>query len=156
MRIISCLAGVLLACVSMAPTAFAAGQTDLQLDDVRSQQAEIRAGAKAGTGIYENLSPARRSELFSKQDRMLGIIAGKRTAAELDENQLTEVFNALEWIEAAVNQTEDQRLVCERRDILGSNRKERVCRTVAQMRVEREAARERMERRGVCDTNCGF
>jgi hypothetical protein len=45
-------------------------------------------------------------------------------------------------------------MVCERRKTIGSNRKERVCMTAAQMRAQREATRDNIDRRGVCE-DCG-
>lgn len=41
---------------------------------------------------------------------------------------------------------DDERMVCERRKVLGSNRPERVCKTVAQRREEKERARADMDR----------
>ena len=49
--------------------------------------------------------------------------------------------------EAGVPATDDdERMVCERRKVLGSNRPERVCKTVAQRREEKERARADMDR----------
>lgn len=135
--------------------AIAADSPSLDLDAVRAQQAEIRAGARAGSGVYENLPEAKRNELMARQDRMLTMIEGKQSADDLSEGQKLELFNTLEWIEATVNRAEDGRMVCEVRKILGSNRRERVCRTVAQIRAEREHAREQLERGGMCEVNCG-
>lgn len=134
-----------------APMAFAsADRNTLQAESIRSQQAQIRSGVEARTGRYKDLSADTRSQLLSKQGEVLRLLEGKQTTDDLNEAQKTEVFNALEWIEAAINRTDDERLVCERRQILGSTRKERVCKTVAQMREERDAARNRMDVRGAC------
>ena len=122
----------------------------LQLDDIRSQQREIREGVEQRTGPYKDLSSSQRSELLSKQAQMLRTIEGKQSTAELNDTQKTEVFNTLEWIEAMVNNDDDERMVCERRPILGSTRKERVCKTQSQWREEREAARNMLDQRGGC------
>ncbi|MFC3814343.1 hypothetical protein [Lysobacter sp. GCM10012299] len=123
----------------------------LMVDDIRTQQREIREGVEAGTGPYKDLTSSQRSELLTKQDRMLRTIDGKKSTDELNEDQKTEVFNTLEWIEAVVNKSDDdERMVCERRPILGSTRKERVCKTQSQWRAEREAARNVMENRRIC------
>ncbi len=131
------------ASVVFAP-ALAADTPSLNLDDVRAQQAEIRAGVQAGRGIYEGLPATKRGELVSRQERMLALIEGKQTADDLTEKQKIELFNTLEWIEATVNRAEDERMVCEVRTTIGSNRKERVCMTVAAMRRMREEGRQRM------------
>lgn len=142
------------ACLILAP-AIAADTPSLDLDAVRAQQAEIRAGAQAASGIYENLPEAKRNELVSRQERMLSMIRGKQSADELSESQKLELLNTLEWIEATVNRAEGSRMVCEIRKVIGSNRRERVCRTAAQMRAEREYAREQLERGSMCEVNCG-
>lgn len=134
-----------------APAAFASvDRNALQVESIRSQQAEIRAGVESRTGRYRDLTADTRSQLLAKQGEVLRTLEGKQSTDELNEAQKTEVFNALEWIEAALNKSEDERLVCERRQILGSTRRERVCKTVAQMREERDAARNRMDSRGGC------
>ena len=122
----------------------------MQIKDIQTQQAEIRAGVEARSGRYKDLSSDTRNQLLTKQAQMLSILDGKQSTDQLSEDQKTEVFNTLEWIEATVNNSDDERMVCERRQILGSTRKERVCKTVAQMRQEREAAREQMDQRGGC------
>lgn len=126
--------------------AIASSGQALDLDAIRTQQAEIRAGANAGTGLYKDMSESTRLQLLSRQERMLSIIRGKASADQLTEDQRMEVFNELEWIEATINDAEDERMVCERRKKLGSNRRERVCMTVAQQRELRERAREDLTR----------
>ena len=59
-------------------------------------------------------------------------------------------FNTLEWIEAAINDSDDDRLVCRRERRIGSNRMTRVCKTVAQIEFERERARSQLLDRGAC------
>ena len=138
--------------VVLAMPAFAAAATEdsgLKFDDVRTQQAEIRAGVMARSGPYKDMSSSTRTQLLNRQTEMLAIIDGKTGPGELNEEQRTRVFNSLEWIEATINQAEDERLICERRATIGSNRKERVCRTAAQMREERERAREEWDRSDV-------
>ena len=117
-----------------------------------TQQREIREAVEAGTGPYKDLTSSQRSELLTKQERMLHTIDGKKSTDELNEQQKTEVFNTLESIEAVVNNTaDDERMVCERRPILGSNRKERVCKPpVAVEGQEREAARGVMDSGSIC------
>ena len=151
MRAIRFVSAVVLGLALAAPAAFASVDSRvLMLDDIRSQQTEIRDGVEARTGRYKDLSSTERSELLTKQARMLQTIEGKRSTAELNDQQKTEVFNTLEWIEAVVNNDGDERMVCERRPVLGSTRKERVCKTAGQWREEREAARNMMDSRGGC------
>jgi hypothetical protein len=125
----------------------------LLIDDIRTQQAEIRNDVEARKAPYDDLSASERSELLQKQARMLQMLDGKRSTNDLNDEQKTEVFNTIEWIKAVANNNADERLVCERRTILGSTRKERVCKTASQWRAEREDAQNMMDRKGVC-TDC--
>lgn len=132
------------------PVAWAANENNaLQFDDIRSQQAEIQAGVVARTGRYKDMDNKTRDELLRRQLMVLSAIEGKEIPADLNAEQRTQVFNDLEWIEAAINRTEDERLVCEYRKTIGSTRKQRVCRTAAQMREDRERAREELDRSDV-------
>ena len=154
MRAIRFFSAIVLSLAFVAPGAFASVDSRvLMLDDIRTQQHEIRDGVEARTGRYKELSSTQRSELLTKQARMLQTIEGKQSTAELNDAQKTEVFNTLEWIEAVVNNDGDERMVCERRPVLGSTRKERICKTASQWREEREAARNMMDSRGTC-MNC--
>lgn len=137
---------VLCSLLFMAANVNASPRGPLKLDEVRQQQTEIRADATARTGLYKDMPAATRDELFTKQNMVLSIIEGKDLASDLNESDKMKVFNALEWIEAAINKAEDERVVCERRAQIGTNRKERVCRTVAQIRADREAAQRDMMR----------
>ncbi|BDU18402.1 hypothetical protein [Lysobacter auxotrophicus] len=151
MRAIRFVSAIVLGLALAAPAAFASVDSRvLMLDDIRTQQTEIRDGVEARTGRYKDLSTSQRNELLNKQARMLQTIEGKHSTEELNAQQKTEVFNTLEWIEAVVNNDDDERLVCERRPVLGSTRKERVCKTATQWREEREAARNMMDSRGAC------
>lgn len=135
----------------VVPSAVASsGPRKLEFDAIRAQQAEIRSGVEARAGRYKDMPSGARIDLLAKQAQVLRMIEGKQSSEELNDAQKTEVFNTLEWIEAAVNNAEDERMVCERRAVLGSNRKERVCKTVGQLRVEHDAARDQVDGRGVC------
>ena len=151
MRALRLASAVVLGMAFCGPAAFASvDRSVLLIDDIRTQQDEIRNGVETRSGPYKDLSDEQRQELLNKQARMLRTLEGKRSTDELNEQQKTDVFNTLEWIEGVVNNSEDERMVCERRPILGSNRKERVCKTEAQWTREREAARNAMESRGSC------
>ena len=142
---------LLLSLLLMSFAAFASTDRSVQLiDDIRNQQAEIRDSVESRKAPYDGLSDAQRSELLSKQSRMLNMLDGKRSTDDLNEQQKTEVFNTLEWIKSVANNSGDERMVCERRTVLGSNRKERVCNTAAQWSEEREASQRAMDSRGVC------
>ena len=55
----------------------------------------------------------KRDELLSKQDFVLRTDRGQAdSATTFRRMSRMEVFNALEWIEAAINNAEDERMVC--------------------------------------------
>lgn len=135
----------------MSPALAAASGVPADLNELRTEQARIRAGVEAhNSGAYKELSANDRAELLQKQNAMLALLQGKETAAELTAEQQTEVSATLAWIDQKLQAANDERMVCERRVVLGSNRKERVCMTAANMRAQREAARDQMDRRGIC------
>jgi hypothetical protein len=119
----------------------AAGEVP-KVETIVSQQQEIRAEVKARSGRYKEMPATTRDELLARQDELLRVLDGKQSLDELPENQRLKVFNTLEWIEATVNNLEAERMVCTREKTIGSNRIERVCRTVAQMKKEREQAQQ--------------
>lgn len=132
----------------LASPAFAESGS-LKLDAVRSQQAEIRMGVESRTGIYQSMSESDRDVLLSKQTQMLRVIGDKQSASDLNEAQKNDVFNSLEQIEALINKTDDERMVCKMSKRIGSNMKDRVCLTVAQMREQEEAAHSQIDRHGI-------
>ncbi|MHB8912559.1 MAG: hypothetical protein ACYC42_07910 [Lysobacter sp.] len=67
----------------------------------------------------------------------------------LNAPQKIEIANTLESINALVSQAEDNHKVCERVKVIGSNRPQNVCMTVAQRRRLREDA----QRNGIKPTN---
>ena len=131
-----------------APSTFAE-TSSLNLDAVRSQQAEIRLGVQSRTGIYKELSAGDREVLLRQQTQLLGVMGDRENAHELTEARRIELFNSLELIEALVNKAEDERMICEYRATIGSNRKQRDCRTVAQRREQREATRNQIDSSGL-------
>lgn len=123
--------------------------------DIVSQQQQIRADVQAGKGRYKDMPAGTRNELLLRQAAVLRAVEGKQSTSELAEGDKIRVFNDLEWIEATINQAEDERMVCEMEKTTGSNRKTRVCKTVAQKRKEAEAARNIMSRGTRCaDSSC--
>lgn len=135
------LIALMLLAAAASPTAFAAKGPSLAISEITRQQAEIRSDVMAGTGRYRDMPEATKQELLSRQTRVLGLVSGKTSAAELDEADRLAVFNDLEWIEAAINDESGNELICKREKRLGTNRAERVCKTARQIEAEKEYAR---------------
>ena len=156
MRIFSFAATLVLGLVLAASAAAATPPaTPLQTDVIRSQQAQIKAGVEARTGAFKDLPAKTREQLLSRQAIVLGLIEGKQTTDDLDTSQKSELFAALDSIDAMVNKANDDRMVCQLVKTLGSNRKERVCRTAGQIRAEREAMRNQLDRGGMQGIKAG-
>jgi hypothetical protein len=122
---------------------------------VAQQQQEIREQAMARKGRYKDMGEQTRNDLFAKQDLVLGLLEGKQRSTELSELDQTTLFNSLEAIQAIVNNAEDERMVCRRERPTGSHRPQNVCKTVAQMRAEREQSQGALSNRDVRCSSCG-
>ena len=79
---------------------------------------------------------------------------GKASIEELPADDKVEAINHLEWIKATLTKADNERLVCERVKVVGSNRPQRVCRTVAEMRAARQEAERSLETRLMCGQGC--
>lgn len=146
-RIFTFTALVLLGLAVASPAFSATGP--LKLDAIRSQQSEIRAGVATRTGIYKQMSDRDRDLLLREQVGVLSIIGDKQTVDDLNAQQRIALFNGLEKIEAFINSTEDERMICEYRATIGSNRRTRVCITAGEQRKQRENTRNQIQDHGI-------
>lgn len=119
------------------------------IPDILQNQEQIRGDAKAGEGIYKDMPERTREDLLSRSTRLSALLEGKEWA-DLNDEQQIEVFNSLEWINAAVMKAEDERLVCEQKKRPGSNLTFKVCKTVAMRRRESESAKKAVDALGQC------
>jgi hypothetical protein len=137
----------LVAAVLVVPGAMAGTPAvqPLELGAIVSQQAQIREQVLAGEGRYKDMSQKTRDELLEKQAALLKMIGGRGDPADLSQEQRLQALNTLEWIEAAVNSEEDQRMVCARERRTGSMRITKVCKTQRQIDEDRDPAHRQME-----------
>jgi hypothetical protein len=136
---------VMLTALCATAAAFAAAPaTPFDAQAVLEQQKAIRADIDAGKGVYGQLNPATRQEVRERQDKLSRLLQNRRYEdlgpAEQDQARLD-----LAWIEYA-GKTDDDRLVCERVRTIGSNRVERVCKTLAQRRDDRKNSKDNADR----------
>ena len=148
MRIFKFAAAMLLVVAAFTASA-AQPATPLQTDAIRGEQAQIKDGIDARTGAYKDLPASTREQLLAQQAIVLGLIEGKQSTGDLDASQKSKLFAALDAIDTMVNKASDERMVCQMRKTLGSNRNERVCRTAGQIREERETVRHQLGRTGM-------
>jgi hypothetical protein len=138
-----CMRSISIIALSVALCLCSVAHADEQLPEISrimSQQTQLRADITAHAGRFEKMPATKRDEVLSRQNGLFAVLDGKSTYADLSENERIEVFNTLEWIEAAINNEQDDQLVCRRERTLGSTRLNRVCRTQAQMKLDRERA----------------
>lgn len=133
---------LLAACIALAATtsAHANPGESTSAAVILKQQAEIRAGAMARSGRFKGMSDARRDTLFEHQRRVTSRLEGVENTLELNENDRIAVFNALEAIEALINDTDGERMICQRHKPAGSNLPTTVCRSAAQRKADNEDA----------------
>lgn len=108
---------------------------------IRSAQDAIRLSVERKEGAYKDLSAPERQSIVDQQQVIYRILDGKDAIGLLNEPQKVELANALESINALVARAEDDRKVCERVKVVGSNRPQNVCMTVGQRRQLQEAVR---------------
>ena len=138
--------GLLLAASTVS---FASPESPLKIDAIRSEQARIRAGIDARAGDFKELTTPERELVMAQQATVMGLIEGKQTADELDASQRRTLVAALASIDSVINKASDERMVCRMGKKIGSNMKERICLTVAQMRAQEQAARSQIDRHGI-------
>lgn len=117
-----------------------------RVDAIVAQQTQIRGDVQASRNGWETLSQEKRSEVLKDQDRLFQLLQDKQTIGDLEPDRQVEAANLLSSINAVATNAEDERMVCTRERKVGSNFTQRVCRTVAQLRREREAARDALQR----------
>lgn len=110
---------------------------------------------RATTKDFEALSRSDKEKLSAAQGEIRQALAGKASMADLDDAAKLKVFNAHEQVIALVNRAENERMVCVQKKRLGSHRHQLECRTVAQIKEDRDAARNARLRSGTCDPSLG-
>lgn len=138
------LLAVLLA--ALVPAVAMASPAPMAIDEIVSQQQQIRSDVLAANGRYRDMPTATRDELVRRQDDLFRLFEGKRDPSDLSDEERLLASTNLEWIETALADAQDEQKVCRAERTLGSNRITRVCRTAAQMAAERERAREDLVR----------
>lgn len=133
--------------LAAAPVAWSATSIDLKqrVDVIVAQQGRIREEVLAQKNGWEDVPATTRSQVLHDQDRLFELFQGKTVVGDLPADGQIEAANLLEDINAAVAGASDQRRVCTRERTVGSNFVHNVCRTMAEIHAEREAARNVMD-----------
>jgi hypothetical protein len=110
---------------------------------------------RARTKDFDALSRSERDQLAAAQAEIRAAVTGKASTADLDDATRMAVFKAHEQVQALVTKAEDGRMVCTQQKRIGSNRRTLECRTVAQIREDRERAQDNRLRNRTCDPSSG-
>ncbi|KAF1714672.1 hypothetical protein CSC74_15595 [Pseudoxanthomonas yeongjuensis] len=150
----------LFACLLLLATTYDAGAADpaLRSADILAQQRGIRADMDARTDRYVDMPRSTRKAILADQDRLAVLLEGKVDTSQLDPSSRDEVASLLASIDAAVNRTGDERLICTREARIGSNYMTRVCRTPSQLREQQAAGQKLLKdetSRVKCSNNNG-
>ena len=105
--------------------------------------AALIRGEMGPGGRWEYMKAKERMTIEVSLDTMERTLAGHQDVAELTEYEKVEVLNAQEQINAILTRRDKDRLICERRKIVGSQLPQNVCETYGE-KVRRNAeAKER-------------
>ena len=117
-----------------------------RVDAIVEQQKQIRGDIQAAHNGWETLTQKKRDEVLKEQDRLFTLLDGKQTIGDLEPDRQIDAANLLASINATATGAEDERMICTRERKVGSNFTQRVCRTVGQIRREREATQNGLQR----------
>ena len=109
-------------------------------NQILTQLQKIQADAKAGKRGWDNISVEKKNELASIQERVTALLTGKGSAADLPETDRADLTTALDRINALAKEADDERQICIRERVVGSNFPINNCSTVGERRRQREAS----------------
>ena len=127
-----------------------------KLDRILAQQNELKRDLDAGK--TEGMTTRQVNAIRKSQAEVFAVTEGKTSLDELSLDDKVRLENALERINAEVKNTRagrDDKQVCWRERMSGTNTKVTRCGTEAEMREAREGARDFLERPKVCGDRCG-
>ncbi|HVF35379.1 MAG TPA: hypothetical protein VND91_08650 [Candidatus Saccharimonadia bacterium] len=97
-------------------------------------------------GRFAYVTREERTRVETSLARMQEVLHGKASLADLDERERIAVLNAQEEVNAILTKRDSERLVCDRRLLPGSHRKETVCETYGDRMARIKGSREQVER----------
>lgn len=127
--------------LQMAGTADAAdARAQPTLNDIAEQQTDLRRLVLNGEGVFAGMDSNRRASLAARQLRVIRMLDGIHSLAELPPGQRVQLFNDLEWIKATILRAENDRKFCEFTTTVESHRRVLVCTNSQDEQHRRERA----------------
>ncbi len=134
------LVGVLLLVVTVNAAASFGPPSNVQ--EILREQRAIQSETEGTTGNYSRFKPEAKQRLMRAQAKVFRLLDGNSTIDHLNELQKVELFNALQEVQAILEDNEKDRLICKRERKVGTTIRETRCATVAQREELEKGARE--------------
>ena len=119
---------------------------------------QLRAEMSPG-GRFEEIAAAERAKVEEELGRMGELLAGAQSLEDLDETQRVALINAQERANAILTKRDGERLICQRRQLVGSHRTETYCETAQEKRDRTAFSREKKRQLELkscgAEINCG-
>lgn len=116
-----------------------------ELPEIRAAQDALKAALEKKDGPYARYSESQRKTLREQQSSIYGLIEGMQSVEDLGEDNRLRLANLLMAQKSQLEQAPEDRTVCERVKVLGSNRPKLQCMSESQ----RERLREQQRTQGV-------
>jgi len=116
-------------------------QLTQELPEIRAAQDSLKAALDKKDGPYARYSEAQRKALRDQQSSIYGLIEGKQSVDDLGEDNRLRLANLLMAQKSQLEQTPEDKMVCERVRVLGSNRPKLQCMSESRREQLREQQR---------------
>ena len=112
-----------------------------ELPEIRAAQDALKAALEKKDGPYARYSESQRKTLREQQTSIYGLIEGKVSLDDLGEDNRLRLANLLMSQKAQLEQKPEDKMVCERVKVLGSNRPKMQCMSESRREQLREQQR---------------
>lgn len=143
------IASLSVALFALALAAPVAAKKTLDIDTFVQQQRIIRADIESGRK-YRDMDNETKERLYAAQDQMFGLLEGRGSIDDLDQDELIELYNAQGKVNALLTDSELERDVCRRLATVGTHRVGIACYSVREWRRIRETDEAMMLAPRVC------
>lgn len=116
-------------------------QLTQELPEIRAAQDALKAALDKKDGPYARYSESQRKTLREQQSSIYVLIDGKQTVDDLGEDNRLKLANLLMAQKAQLEQDTEDKMVCERVRVLGSNRPKLQCMSESRREQLREQQR---------------
>ena len=112
-----------------------------ELPEIRAAQDALKAALEKKDGPYARYSESQRKTLREQQSTIYGLIEGKQNVDDLGEDNRLRLANLLMAQKSQLEQKPEDKTVCERVRVLGSNRPKLQCMSESRREQLREQQR---------------